>query len=130
MRNAKNLAWAYLIKYGYVCDDWNYYGGRYELVRGETEKCLNDMLSNGIDWKKTDEPKDDRESEFMDTFSEPLTVDVLYGEIVLLNGHKYKWGCKFERPGNIFQIVEEFYKIGDVGTVAKEKLEKWDETYL
>jgi hypothetical protein len=130
MRNAKHLAWAYVIKHGYVAADWNYYGGRYEIKRGETEKCINEMLKNGIDWDKTKEPKDDHESEFTDTFHEPIYVDVMYGELVLQNGKTYKWGCKFERPGNVFQVVEEFMKLDSVGNVAKEKLKTWDETYL
>ena len=127
MRNAKHLAWAYLIKHGCVTSEWNYYGGRYEPELGQTEKCINEMLKSGIDWDKTNEPTDDRESEFMDTFNDPVYVDVLHGELFLQNGKKYMWGCKFERPGNVFQVVEEFMKLDSVGNVAKEKLEKWDE---
>lgn len=130
MRSAKHLAWAYLIKHGYVCKEWNYYGGRYELDRGRTVACINEMLKVGIDWDKTIEPKDDRESEFMDTFSEPMHVDVMYGTLVLQNGSKYNWGCKFNKPTNVFEVVEEFFELDSIGNVAKKKLETWDETYL
>lgn len=130
MRNAKHLAWAYVIKYGCVYKEWDYYGGRYQPDPGKTEACIKEMLVNGIDWDKTQEPKDTYESEFQDTFSDSIMVDVMDGVLVLQNGSKYHWGSRFERPVNVFQVVAEFMKLGDVGTVAKEKLETWDETYL
>jgi len=129
-RTAKHVAWAYLIKHGCVFKEWEYYSGRYQPKPNVTKKCLKEMLLCGIDWNKTMEPDDTFQCEFTDTFNDAINVDVIEGTLVLQSGQKYEWGCKFDAPRNVFEIVAEFHELDDIGNIAKAKLENWNDEYL
>jgi len=120
--NAQELSWAYLIREGCVYKDFNYYSGTYECMPKKTRECLEDIREHGINWAKSGEPSDGYQTEFVDTFSEPAHISTLEGTLVSNSGKKYKWGCLFNEPRNVFEIIAEFHKITSIDEIAAELL--------
>lgn len=120
--NAQELSWAYLIREGCVYKDFCYWSGNYKEMPVKTTQCLEDIREHGINWKKSGEPSDGCQSEFVDTFSEPAHISTLEGTLVSNSGKKYKWGCLFNEPRNVFEIMAEFHKITSIDEIAAERL--------
>ncbi len=122
--DADSLAWAYLLREGCVYNKWEFYGGRYDEMPRKTAECLKGIGEVGIDWNKTEGPRDNMESEFQDTFSDPVYVKTMTGILVLRDGRKFKWGCNWEEPRNVFEVVAAFAYVGSAEEVAYNRLKK------
>jgi len=120
--NAQQLSWAYLIREGCIYKEFNFWSGTYDCMPTKTKKCLEDIKKNGIDWEKSNEPSDGWQQEFTDTFSDPATVATLEGILVSNSGKKYKWGCRFSEPRDVFEIMAEFYKLQSIEEIIVELL--------
>ena len=105
---AGQLMWMYLLKHGQSNVEWSYYSSGYSSNKKGTQEALIELQKNGINWKKTKEPSDRRESVFNGTFAEEAEyTSVLEGALVPNEGKKYEFKCKFDEPENVFIIVAE-----------------------
>ena len=98
--------WALMLERGTLTNErfqWNYYLGNF--VQGANhdwdykkkeklyEKFISEVKSDGVDWDKTTIPYYILQSEFADTFSEPLNVDTWVGTLVTKKDNKYHVGA-------------------------------------
>lgn len=119
--DAKQFAWLYLVENGYANCKHNYYGG-WELITSPKEglrsycteefraiqkQFRKDILTKGVDWKKTSNVVSDYVSEFADTFSDPRRVEVLSGILVLRDGTRQKWDSEALAVTNVFEMMAE-----------------------
>lgn len=121
--NAQELSWGYLIREGCVYKDFSYWSGTYDDMPKKTNDCLKDIKANGINWEKSGEPSDGYRSEFTDTFHDPMNVATLEGTLVTNSGKKYKWGCLFKEPRNVFEIIAEYHNLKSVDEIVEALLE-------
>ncbi len=127
--NAVQYAWCYLIKHGSVIGQgthdntvWSYYGGGFNNKPKLTVECLTAILECGVAWDKIKGPSDGFESSFEGTFCEPAMISTLRGELILNNGKKYEWGCKFEQAVNVFEMLEYLMQHPNIESVVVPKL--------
>jgi hypothetical protein len=130
---ASEYAWCYVLANGCAVDKeqgygsgWNYYGGRFECEKQLTLECLGDILATGINWKLTNEPSDNRQSEFNSTFDEPTDMKTLEGTMYTNSGGKYRWGCLFEEPTSVFEVLEYMSQHPSIEAVVTNRLENGD----
>ena len=114
MDKTDKLLWMYMIQNGSINKKWSYYGGHYESHEGDEQKnfqLYNDVLDIGVDWKKTQPVREDRNSEFIDTFADADSwVSVLEGTLFLENGKNY-WIGTTESAPEILKVMNAY--IGD-----------------
>ena len=119
---SKEYAWAYLLSYGCVANKWSYYG-RYECDTKATKQCLLLLNTTDIDWGKTKGPSDGNESCFNGTFNEePCYIKTLSGKLYLQNGTSFSWGCTFDEPMNVFDMLEFMNNRPSIKEIATERL--------
>jgi len=119
---AKHFAWIYLLKTGGV-GKWSFYSG-YNFDKNITQKAYHDILTHGINWKKTEAPTDSFEDTFEGTFCDATSTGVMDGVLRINNGEQYKFACTFA-PDDIFEIMESIHGIETIEAfVAKELLKE------
>lgn len=76
-------------KTNWIGDIVNYYAGRPDIDTKKTEEVFPVIEKYGIDYAASSDPAEHIGSGFNGTFaSEQLTVNILYGKLLLKNGHK------------------------------------------
>lgn len=128
--DVKKLMWAYLIKHGTTMP-FSYYGSGFTMYdpaeREKNLKKLREISRDGVDWKKTKEPRDGFESMFTDTFHEPANVTVLEGTLITLKGKKYDFGADWDTPRNAFEMFAELSELDFDGALKQKCLDKGEE---
>jgi len=120
---AKHFAWMYLIRKGQPNTDWSPYGAGYKTDPVARNLVLHDILNNGIDWKKTKEPHDSYNYEFVGTDVDGNDVKTMEGTLFTNNGNKYVFGCTFQ-SSNIFKVMENISGLESVELLISEELMK------
>ena len=110
----KKLMWAYLLKHGTTAE-FSFYGGGFDVYdtcqRDKDLKILREISRDGVDWKKTQEPRDGNEWAFTDTFHDSEMVATLEGTIVTNKGKKYDWATEWKNPRNVFHMFAELSEL-------------------
>ena len=120
---AKHFAWMYLIREGQPNTDWSPYGAEYKVDPVARNLVLHDILNDGIDWKKTKEPHDSYNYEFVGTDVDGDNVKTMEGTLYTNSGHKYDFGCTFQ-SSDIFKVMEKVGCIDSVELLVSEELMK------
>jgi hypothetical protein len=118
--NAKQFAWAYLVKNGMANMSPSYYGG-YDPVdpnapgmkkgRNYTndwwnEAFLSKIKTVGVNWVITAAPDSDSVARFAGTFAESCDYEeVIQGTLVLKDGTKQYWCAEALEVSNVFETM-------------------------
>lgn len=124
---AKQFAWYYLVTKGDEGVVPSYYGGldpyyenfedrlnnKHKILNStkQTNEALKDILTYGVDWKKTTPPRSDSTEYFNGTFAESsLIKETLSGDLYLNNGTKQHWFGEGLDISNVFEIMANIEK--------------------
>lgn len=120
MDDAVKFVWAHILKEGRLTTgEWSYYGAGYECKFGFSydkankamEKLRKDVISVGVDWSKTTEPKSSQETYFNGTFCEETAYkEALLGTLVLKDGSEYIVGSNApdSKFGDFMKLMNEY----------------------
>jgi hypothetical protein len=118
--DAKQFAWAYLVKNGCANLQSSYYGGREPVKPKEPGMLEKNYMKSwddayiarikhvGVDWDQTDAPQSDMVSYFLGTFcDEDGRKEVLTGTLILKNGHKLFYEADALEVSNVFAVMAD-----------------------
>lgn len=116
--NAKQFAWLYLLEQGGVVTDGDHIQYGLIIYNDRKKKAIQKIQSTGVDWNKTEAPKDTYEMMFMGTEADSERKEFLEGTLVLTDGTEQRWMAEAVQIKNIFELLEH-------ASVAKEKATKY-----
>ena len=123
--NSKQFAWLYMIENGMAGQEPAYYGG-YDFIDKAAKDCpgevysfsdpksgkvrdlyLSQIKAIGVDWKRTESPRNENFTIFEGTFCDASSKECLTGEIILNNGVKQSWCADNIEVTNVFDMMAE-----------------------
>lgn len=69
---------------------------------------LKQIMSIGIDWERSCEPSSDKHDQFNGTFAESTVVDIVVGELCLLDGQRIDYVAQCKVDTAMFDSIAKF----------------------
>lgn len=137
IKNAKNFAiWTAINseKCVFFANDYSYYGGvnmtshqqkqyvdfckryrikvdnNYRYSEYSDANILKQIMSIGIDWERSCEPSSDKHDQFNGTFADSTAVDIVVGELCLLDGQRIDYVAQCKVDTTMFDSIAKFFE--------------------
>lgn len=137
IKNAKNFAiWTAINseKCVFFADSFSYYGGvsmtehqqkqyvdfckqygievyrDYRYSEYTNENILKQIMLIGIDWDYSVEPSSSERNQFNGTFADSTTVDIVIGELMMLDGRRINYVAECKVDTSMFDSIAKFFE--------------------
>lgn len=119
------LMWKFMVEQGSIVRDDSFYGTFFH-ERKTAKKVFQQILEKGINWKKTQPPKDDMKEKFAGTFADHCDNEYrLTGTLVLTDGEEvlfvYNFDGMTDTSRKVFDLI---YRVKDLESKTVEDLIK------